>query len=179
MNNETLDHPFKTNGNIEIKPNAIKYGIIGGLIGVIVSLILYFTNLQFESWSKWLQSLIMIGTIILGIKVISDANKNNLLSFGTLFKAGILITVIVAIISIVYFLIYINFIETDFVGKVLEESRKQMAEKGLSDEQIDQALSMTKSFMSPGIMVLFSLIGSLFIGAIASVIGAAIFKNEK
>lgn len=179
MSYETLDQPFNTNKELSIKDNAIKFGVIGGLLGIIISLVLYFADLQFESWSKWLQTLIMISTIILGIKVIADANKGKLISFGGLFKAGMIITIIVTIISIVYFLIYTNFIEIDFVGKVLEESRKQMAEKGLSEEQIDQALSMSKSFMSPGIMVVFSLIGSLIFGAIASVIGAAIFKNEK
>jgi uncharacterized protein YybS (DUF2232 family) len=54
-----------------------------------------------------------------------------------------------------------------------------MAEKGLSEEQIETALNMSKSFMSPGMMIVFSLLGSLIFGALTSVVGAAIFKNEK
>jgi len=179
MSNDTLDQPFQTKGNIDIKSNGIKFGIIGGLASVIVSLILFFVDMQMESWAKWISTLVMIGIIILGIKSVANDNQNRLISFGTLFKAGMIMAVIIAIISVVYFLIYINFIETNFIEKVLNESRQQMTEKGLGEEQIEQALEMSKSFMSPGIMVAFSLIGSLFFGAIASLIGAAIFKKER
>lgn len=179
MMNETLDQPLKSNGLIEIKDNSIKFGVIGGLAGVIISLIFYFTDLQFESWSKWVSTLVMVIAIILGIKSIADDNKGKLIPFGTLFKAGMIITIIIAVISIIYFLIYTNFIETDFIDKILDVSRKQMAEKGLSEEQIETALNMSKSFMSPGMMIVFSLLGSLIFGALTSVVGAAIFKNEK
>ena len=179
MSNDTLDQPIKQDGNLDIKSNAIKFGIIGGLGGVIVSLILFFANLQYESWSKWLQSIVMVVAIISGIKAISDANKNKLVPFGSLFGGGMLITVIISVISIVYFLVYSNFIETNFIDNLLEVSRKQMAEKGLSEEQVDAAIEMSKKFMSPAIMTVISLISSLIMGAIVSLIGAAIFKKEK
>ncbi len=179
MINNTIDQQLPAPGNIDIKTNAIKFGIIGGLGGVIVSLILFFGNLQYESWSKWLQSVVMIVAIIAGIKAIADANKNKAIPFGRLFKGGMLTTLIIAIISILYFQLYSNIIEPDFVEHILEESGKQMAEKGLSEEQIDKALEMSKTFMSPGIMSVISFFSSLLMGALISVIGAAIFKNEK
>ena len=52
-------------------------------------------------------------------------------------------------------------------------------EKGLSEEQVDAAIEMSKKFMSPGIMMAISLFSSLIMGAIVSLISAAIFKNEK
>ncbi len=179
MSNDTLDQPIKQDGNLDIKSNAIKFGIIGGLGGVIVSLILFFANLQYESWSKWLQSIVMIVAIIAGIRAIADANKNKLVPFGSLFSGGMLITVIISVISIIYFLVYSNLIETNFIDNLLEVSRKQMAEKGLSEEQVDAAIEMSKKFMSPAIMTVISLISSLIMGAIVSLIGAAIFKKEK
>lgn len=174
-----IQQPSPGNTAVDLKDTAIKFGLIGGLAGILVSLILFFSNLQYESWSKWLQSLVMLGTIIVGIKAITDANKQKIVSFGTLFKGGMLITVIVTIISIIYFLLYSNFIETDFINNLLEVSRKQMAEKGLSEEQIDKAIEMSKTFMSPGIMAAISFFSSLTMGAIISLIGAAIFKREK
>ena len=110
MSNDTLDQQLKQNGSIETKSNAIKFGLIGGLGGIIISLILFFANLQYESWSKWLQSLVMIAAIVIGVKTIAAANKHKVVSFGALFGAGMLITTIIAIISIVYFFLYSNFI---------------------------------------------------------------------
>ena len=121
----------------------------------------------------------MVVAIISGIKAIADANKNKLVPFGSLFKGGMLITVIISVISIIYFLVYSNFIETNFIDNLMEVSRKQMAEKGLSEEQVDAAIEMSKKFMSPAIMTVISLISSLIMGAIVSLIGAAIFKKEK
>lgn len=177
MSNDSLDQPVQ-DSNLDIKSNAVKFGIIGGLAGILVSLILFFANLQFNSWSKWLQTIVMLVAIVWGIKAIADANKNKLVSFGALFGGGMIITLIIAVISVVYFLVYTNFIETDFIDKIIEVSRQQMAEKGLSEDQIDKAMSISKSFMSPGIMTVISLISSLVIGAITSVIGAAIFKKD-
>ena len=178
MSNETINQQTRQEGEIDIKSNAVKYGIIGGLGGIIISLILFFLHMQFESWAKWLQTFIMLSAIILGIRAIAEDNRNKLVPFGTLFKGGMMITLIVAIISIIYFLIYSNFIETDFVDKILEVSRQKMADKGLSEEQTDRAIEMTKKFMSPVFMTVIALISNLIIGAVTSVIGAAIFKKE-
>lgn len=179
MSNDTIDQHVKKDGDLDIKSNAVKFGIIGGFAAIIVSLILFFANLQFESWSKWLQTAVMLATIIFGIKAIADANKNKIVPLGALFKGGMVITLIIAIISVVYFLVYSNFIETDFIDKILEVSRQQMTEKGLSEDQIERAMQMTKSFMSPAIMTVISLISSLIIGALTSLIAAAIFKKEQ
>jgi hypothetical protein len=65
MSNDTLDQQLKHDGPLDTKSNAIKFGVIGGLGGIIISLILFFANLQYESWSKWLQSLVMIAAIVL------------------------------------------------------------------------------------------------------------------
>ena len=135
--------------------------------------------MQFETWARWIGTLVLISVVLLGIKTIAAENERKLKPFGSLFGAGMLITFVIAIISILYFFLYLNFIETNFTGKILEISRQQMTEKGLNEEQIDKALEMTKTFTSPWIMAVFALIANLFFGAIASLIGAAIFKEEK
>ena len=179
MSNELSDQPLPDKNGIDIKTNAVKFGLIGGFAGILVSLSIFFANLQYESWSKWLQSLVMLAAIILGIKAIADANKVKLISFGDLFKGGMLITFILSLISILYFLVYSNIIEPDFIDNLMDVSKKEMLEKGLSEEQTETALNISRKFMSPGIMAVISLVSSLIIGAITSAIGAAIFKNEK
>lgn len=167
-----------SNEEIIIKDTSIKFGVTGGLVGILVSLILFFSNLQLESWAKWVQSLIMIVTIILGVKIIADANKNKIIPFGKLFKAGMLITVILTLISIIYFFLYVNIIDVAFMDNLLDLSRKQMAERGMNEDQIEKAIEVSKNFLSPGIMAAISTFSSLFVGAIVSLIGAAVFKKE-
>jgi len=178
MSTDALDRNLPDR-NLDIKTNGIKFGIIGGLVGILVSVTLFIANLQFESWARWVSTLVLFGAVIAGIKTIAQVNQGKIISFGALFKGGMLITLIIAVISIGYFFIYLNFIETDFTEKVLDISRTQMAEKGLGEEQIEKAINISRKFVSPGIMALFALTGTFFFGAIASLIGAAIYKNEK
>ncbi|MEN9448627.1 MAG: hypothetical protein RJA25_1917 [Bacteroidota bacterium] len=174
------DSNFQPNDHeIEIKETAIKFGVIGGLIGILVSLILFYTNLQFESWSKWIQSVVMVASIVLGVKLIADANKGKLIPFGILFKGGMLVTLVLTFISITFFFIYVHFIDTDFINGILDVSRQKMTQNGLGDDQIDKAIEISKKFLSPGIMAIISTISSLIIGAIVSSISAAVFKKEK
>lgn len=179
MSNDILDQPVPDHGNIDIKATAIKFGIIGGLAGILVSLIVFFANLQYESWSKWLQTLVMLAAIVTGIMAIASANKGKIIPFGSLFKGGMLITLILTVFAIVYFLVYSNVIEPDFIHNLLEETRKQMMEKGLSEEQAEAALKISEKFMTPGVMSVISFLSSLVVGAIISLICAAIFKTEK
>ena len=80
---------------------------------------------------------------------------------------------------VVYFIIYANFIEPNFVDKILDISKLEMAKKGLSEEQTESAIEMSKKFMSPVFMAIMSFISNSVMGTLASLIGAAIFKNEK
>lgn len=179
MSDDTLDKQIPDRSPLNIKSTAIRFGIIGGMGCVLVSVGLFLADLQFENWARWIGTLVLILAVIFGIKAIAAENERKSKPFGSLFGAGMLITLIIALISIFYFFLYLNFIETDFAGKVLEVSRQQMMEKGLNEDQIDKALEMTRKFTSPWIMAVFALIANLFFGTIGSLIGAAIFKEDK
>jgi hypothetical protein len=61
----------------------------------------------------------------------------------------------------------------------VEEARKQMEAKGtLSQANIDTALEMTRKFFMPFALI-GVVIGTLIIGAIGSLLGAAFTKKNK
>ncbi len=179
MSNDTLNQSLPQSGVPNLYPIAVRFGFITGFIGVLTSLILYFSNQEYTSILKWLPVIFMLVIIIGGQQQIVKANSNYQISFGTLFKAGITITLITAIFMVVYFIIYANFIEPNFVDKILDISKLEMAKKGLSEEQTESAIEMSKKFMSPVFMAIMSFISNSVMGTLASLIGAAIFKNEK
>lgn len=179
MSNDTLNQPLPQSGVPNLNPIAVRFGFIAGFIGVLTSLILYFTNQEYTSILKWLPVIFMIVIIIGGQQQMVKANSDYQISLGSLFKAGFVITILTAVFMVIYFIIYANFIEPDFVNKILDISKVEMAKKGLSEEQTESAIEMSKKFMSPVFMAIMSLISNTVIGSIASIIGAAIFKNEK
>lgn len=179
MSNDTLNQPLPQSGVPNLCPIAVRFGFIAGFIGVLTSLILYFSNQEYTSILKWLPVIFMLVIIIGGQQQMVKANSNYQISFGTLFKAGVIITLITAIFMVVYFIIYANFIEPNFMDKILDIRKLEMAKKGLSEEQTESAIEMSKKFMSPVFMAIMSFISNSVMGTLASLIGAAIFKNEK
>jgi len=48
----------------------------------------------------------------------------------------------------------------------------------MDEDAIEQAMEMSKGFMSPGMIAVMSIFGSLFMGAIISLITSAIMKKN-
>jgi hypothetical protein len=64
------------------------------------------------------------------------------------------------------------------VDKILDISRKQMEKNPkMTDEMIEQAMTMTKKFFMP-FAIGGTILGTGFMGAIASLIGAGIAKKN-
>lgn len=180
MNNDKNQSTIlREKGELNFKNTAIKFGVITSLVSIILSLVFYFTNVEYESWSRYISMLITMILIFIGIKTIAKENATKFISFGDLFKAGIYITLILAIISIVYYFVYIHLINPDFMDGLMQSQKEQMAQKGLSEEKIDMALEMAQKFSSPIFTTIVSFLTFLVIGAISSAIGASVYKKEQ
>jgi len=74
--------------------------------------------------------------------------------------------------------IYLKFINPQVFAQSLIEAENIMLDQGQSDDQIELALSMARSW---GVFMaaISASIGYTLLGAVLSLIGAAIFKNAK
>jgi hypothetical protein len=72
-----------------------------------------------------------------------------------------------------------KFIDPTITDQIMKKAMEEMEKKGIPDEQIDQAMEMTKMFMNPGAMFVMGLLGTILIGFILSLIIAAILKKDK
>ncbi len=152
-------------------------GVIITLLLVVLDLVAGFAHFKFATWYRWIPTCLLIIALIWAC--INYANQmNNLVSFGNVFAHGFKTTAVVTCLMLVYTLIalYLIFPETRDVA--IEEARKQMEAKGnLSEEQIDQAIDMTKKFFLP-FAIGGTVLGTLIIGCIASLLGAAFAKKK-
>jgi hypothetical protein len=64
------------------------------------------------------------------------------------------------------------------VGESLKQAEQNMIDKGMSDDQIQLAMTWTKQFMSPVWMTVWAMLGTAFFGCILSLIVAAIFRRD-
>ncbi len=160
----------------------LKYGVIIGILTIIVSLLNYtFGNIYKPHWGiNVVNILLMIAFIVYGIKEFKTLN-NGFLSLGQSIKMGLGISLIASIIGVLYLFLFIYVIEPNFMTNLEEFQQQVMYEKfpDMPEEQLEQALAMSKKFTTPTMMAMLSIVGSLFSGLIISLIAGLIMKKEE
>jgi uncharacterized membrane protein YciS (DUF1049 family) len=151
-------------------------GLIIGAIVIIYSIILSFSGLQANQSLSWLTYLILIIGVIYFVIAYGKANNDNV-TFGNLFAYGFKVTAVVAILFIVFEILF-NLLFPEFREKMYDLMRQKFAEQGkLSEDQINTAIEMTKKFFMIGLIAGSAIFFSLF-GVIAGLIGAAMAKKN-
>ncbi|MDO9260910.1 MAG: DUF4199 domain-containing protein [Flavobacteriaceae bacterium] len=160
----------------------LNYGLILGFLSIIFSVIRYAMGKHLEQdWTVSVFSFItMFAVIGYGIYLFKQANEG-FLSIGEGLKIGVGIALVGGILSIIYTLIFVTYIEPDFANQLLIIQQEQILEKypDFTDEQLEAAANMTKKFTTPGAMAGFAIMGSLFFGLIVSLIVALFLKKSK
>ena len=158
-----------------VTPTSTK-GIVIALILVLLALATYFLDLQANGPLQWIGYAVFIGGIIWSVMSYGkQINYNS--TFGNYFAHGFKVGALVTAIMIIYVIIFVV-VFPDFKEKAISEARKAMKEKNsLTEEQINAGLEMTKKFFMV-FLVGGTLVGYLFFGAIASLIGAAVTKKD-
>lgn len=152
-------------------------GAILGAFSVLFSIIIYVFNLYTVKELSWLSYAVIVGGIIYGNILYANQNGNNV-SFGNIFAHGFKTTAVLIVISVVYTLLSLKVLFPDMIDKIIDMSRIEMEKNPkMTDEIIEQAITMTRKFFIP-FAVGGVLIGTGFMGAIASLIGAGVAKKN-
>jgi hypothetical protein len=160
----------------QITSHIVKGTILGG-ISILFSIIIYVFNLYTTTWLSWISYAILIGGIIYGNILFANQNDNNV-SFGNIFAHGFKTTAVTIVITVVYTVLALYVLFPDMVDKIIEISRTEMAKNPkLTDEMIEQGITMTKKLFLP-FAIAGAIFGTGFLGAIGSLIGAAVAKKN-
>lgn len=167
------------NKNTSVLYNGLIWGLILGFAGIIYSVILYMLDQNLNQNLSYAGILISLVLLILGIRSFRDNIRGGVLPFGPAFSFGLIAFIVSGIIGSIYMYVLWTVIDPDILVKMQDMQMEKMLEKGLPEEAVEQAMSMTAKFMKPGIMVAMGMFSSIFIGAIVSLIVAAIFKRDE
>jgi amino acid transporter len=152
-------------------------GLIISLVLIALSIIFQLTGLAKIKSLQWLQSVLIIGALIWAcISYGKEMNGN--VSFGNVFGHGFKTSASMTVIFIVYTIISIKFLFPEMIDQSLDQARTEMEKNNsLSEKDVENALEMTRKFFLP-FAIGGILLGFAFIGAIGSLIGAAITKKN-
>ena len=158
----------------------LNYGLILGFISILVSVANYAVgDIYRPHWSMTVIGLIIpVVFIVLGLKKLKELN-GGFLKLGESLKTGLGIALISAIIFMIYFFAFTNFIEPEFYVRALEVKEQVILETypNFTDEQFEATLAIQEKTNNPIFTSAFILIFNLFYGFIVALIGGLIMKK--
>lgn len=164
---------------VSSKSIILNNGLYLGIISVFISLIVYATGNHLQPhWAVGVTGVIlMIVFIIMGMNKFKS-NNGGFMSWGQAVKIGVGLTVVSTVIAIIYNLIFMNFIEPEYMSQVAAIQEQAWVDGGMSSEEVDAAKGMMEKFQGPVISSAFGLVMAAFISFIISAIAGAIMKQS-
>jgi hypothetical protein len=156
-----------------------RYGLLTGLVSVIVSFGIYALELEQSSAVRFLTTVVLIGGIILAMRNFKLQNAG-FMGYGQGLSVGMVVSGIVGTLSGVFVYVYTALIDPSVMTRMMDKARADMEAKGtMSDAQIDQAMAFSAKFTTGPMMFIFSILITLLVGLLISLIAAAFVKNPK
>lgn len=159
----------------------LSYGVLSGLIVVVISVIMYVTGMMIEGaqWPMWIYYL-LFGAII--FYSISTYKKNNgsRLKISAALKIGLVIGIIAGLITALYTLVFNNFIDPEFMNQMMELNREKLLENpNVTEEMIKQSEEVMGVFRNPFILTAITIATSAFFGFLYALIAGLIMKTRE
>ncbi|MBA4144748.1 MAG: DUF4199 domain-containing protein [Azospira oryzae] len=150
----------------------IRYGLILGVISITYFLILTLSGVGMQGPAGYVSYLFVAGAIFLGHKYFKD-NGNGYMSIGQGVGIAFWTGLISSVISSIFTFVYAKFIDSGFIDAIKDKQLEEMENKNMSPEQIEQAMKITSSFMTPEVFlimgIVMGIIGSVIVGLIVSI----------
>ena len=166
--------------NLSTKKYMIEYGSWTGITLVCFAIMLFFLEAHYENSTSTqiINALIQFSGITIACLAFKKANSNTI-TWGETRKIGTGISLIIAILSIVYTLLLTNFLEPDFMNKVLELSYYDTMEKNpefLANMSLNEFIdvSMPWTYLTYPFILFFSVL----FGFVYSVILGLFIKSK-
>ena len=163
-----------------MKPH-MQYGLMLGGVLIALPLIIFGVdadkNQTVQNISSFLNVAITAVFVFMAIREVRHQNSG-FLSFGKGFSTGMKVTLIGGVLCAVFSYIYFAFLNPSMITFIRMKQEEEMLKSGMSDEMVEKYAGNMETWTNPGMMAVYSLVGMLLIGLVASLISAAILKKD-
>jgi|GEM_PF-126557 len=150
-------------------------GILIALVLIVLQLILHFTG-QDKNTILGLVSILIFLVGIIYVTNLYSKDLNGQVTFGNLFAHGFKIAAIVTLIMLVWAVLMYKVIFPDMQDQIMQLQREESLKRGVSDEQVNQAMAVSKKFFMT-FLVAGTVLYYIVLGAIGALLGAALSKR--
>jgi len=161
----------------------VKWGLITGMVYVIFSLVSNLMGVQQggNMMLGMLMNVLIFGgtffTLYLGIKETRDQGLNGYLTPGQAIRAGLGMALIAALISGVFSVIYMKFIDPEMASRIMAAAEAQLDARNIPEDQREFSRKISGFMLNPVILIPFTIIWICFWGLIKAAIAGQMLKN--
>lgn len=162
-----------TNQPVSSRSVGVKYGLITALVSIIffLGLVLSGANAFDNKWN-WIGMIISIVILVLAHKNFKESN-DGFMSYGQGVGIAFWVALLSTVIAGLFTWLYANVIDPATMDSFYDLQREQMETQGMSDDQIDMAVTWTRNLFWP--MYFFM---GIFFGVLIGLI-VSIFTQKK
>jgi hypothetical protein len=164
---------------VSIWKNSINYGLIAGFLMIALSIILWLLGLMENKFLGYISYLILAFAMFIAATNWRDKLNGGWMSYGEAFKTGFFVTLIAAVLGLIYSYLFFNFIDPEFISGLGIKAEEAILEANpnISDADLETALEMSAKFTTATMLTIFGFIFTIIFGTIISLI-VAIFAKK-
>ena len=161
----------------------IKYGLFSAFI-LIIWLIIQYTLLvpgyhEISYYMSFIVALIPAIGIFLGIKERKNIVNFGYISFKEAFKTGMIITLIIAAVVVIFIYVYYEYINPAFLNYLAAETERLMLQNNTGRDEINASITVIQYRYSLTIQLIMHLIFILLGGTAISFTASLLMKKMK
>ncbi|MFQ5605591.1 MAG: DUF4199 domain-containing protein [bacterium] len=162
----------------------VKFGIITGVGVCLWVLGEYFlgfhtTKLAVGKYSGYFSIIIPVVTIYLTLKQKRDYEYAGTLSIGQGIKAGLILSIISAVITTLFFMVYNRFINPDWMELAMEWEKNNLIAAGATEIEISVAMAQFESMNSLPYQIFTGLLIPPIVGSFIALVQTLILRRKK
>ncbi len=157
---------------------ALKWGVIIGIVFSVYNVIIWVSGQIGNQTLTYFTYPVLAAGIYFAMKEFRNENQG-FMSYGQGLGLGTMQGAIIGVLTGLFTFVYMKFIDTSLTEQMIKIAEKNLEKQGTPDEQIDQAMEMTKMFMTPGAFFVILVLTWTFFSFVFSLIISAILKKEK
>ena len=157
--------------------SAMIYGLYIGIVLTLYSVIFYVTGLYLNEKLGYVVLLVYIACIVFTQIHYRNRELNGFISYGQAVGFAVAAMLFGGIIHGLYSIIISN-IDPGMIEQIKTIQEDAMLQKGMSEDQIEAAMSIMSKMMTPGWMSMIVLLSAVFYGTIVSLISSIFIKRQ-
>jgi hypothetical protein len=155
---------------------ATKYGLIQGVLAFIVFLVTTLAAIK----QNWVTSVVDIA-ILVALMVLAHREfkrtHDSMMTYPQGLGCGTLVAIAGSVVTCVLVYVYVKFINTGYLAAAIQAQRAALQQRGITGAQAEQALAIAATLMTPGGLVVTSLITGVILGFVVALI-VSIFTRK-